>query len=123
MPPISDPAPHRPSSGPADAVLPSPAVAAATPTSTAPKRTPTAINTSTRVRIAGERRQPPRPGLPSPDGRRPREAGSAANAVVATRRTAPETARAMPVELMAPRASTSGGPRIQVSSAAVASRV
>src|SRR5205823_5547475 len=99
-----------PSSGPAEAVLPSRAVAAVTPTSTAPKRTPTAIRTSTRVRIAGARREPPRRRSPSPDGRQPRDGGSAANAAVAARRTAPEAARAAPVEVAVARASTSGGP-------------
>ena len=60
MPPTSEPAPQMPSSGPAAAALPSASAAATTATSTAPNTTPSATRTTTSVRMAGARSEPPR---------------------------------------------------------------
>ncbi len=120
-PPANDPAPQRANSG-AAAVVPSSVLAAAvTATSTAPRSTPTATSTMTSVRIAGVRSAPPRGRRAGRGGCQLCEAGCAANDPVARSRTTPPTARAAPVDQSAPMQSTSGGPKIQVSSTTDAS--
>ncbi len=120
-PPANEPAPQRASSGAADVVPSRDLAAAVTATSTAPSTTPTAIRAITSVRIAGERSEPPDGRRSAGVGCQRREDGCTANAAAATSRTKPAIARAMPVDQSAPMQSTSGGPKIHVSSTTDAS--
>ena len=118
MPPTSEPAPQMPSSGPATAGLPSASAAATTATSTVPNTTPSASRTSTSVRMAGARSEPPRGRVVDGTGRHARDAGWAAKTAVAATSTAAARASAAPVDHAAATSRTTGGPETQVSSIA-----
>ena len=96
-------------------------MAAVTPISVAPKIAPTAPMTSTSVRTAGARSEPPRGRADGSLGRQARDAGCSANPTVPASSTAPAPARAAPVEKIAPAPSASGGPNTHASSTAEAS--